>query len=453
MDHMKMHKREQGHHSLSSKDTEFENESSLRKLLKKERDHLQKLKKYESNGSSRNEEISNSYFSKHPRIRSSGLDESDRYSRSHERDKHNKHSCEEAESDKWSKRQRNHTGKSSEREVSSHGLYRRESGEWSESENSNSLKFEDRDSDSLHKCYKESALLKDDREKEEYSYSRYLGRENSVEYNEDVTSLNRKHSMAVLHHNEIVIDPQIRRKFAEACASFLRASLNRKPSTSRTNKQHMEYSERVAVAQRSSERFHITHRSPYTSDSDAQKDEASKCCRSEKRRRKSRHDHDEWGKSSRPYDSDVAYKGRSDKTCHKSQSRRSRYSHNHKRKIERKSDPVTIYKRRIKKIQEQCKKEKDPGIRRALLSLHEIHCRECLLYLRKPDAHPDYGKEYRMFAQQKAKSILEIRGDPYTFDYYLEWRKYWPLRMNELLEESWEIKKQKCINILSQKKK
>ncbi|KAG7160520.1 uncharacterized protein LOC121876070 [Homarus americanus] len=138
--------------------------------------------------------------------------------------------------------------------------------------------------------------------------------------------------------------------------------------------------------------------------------------------------------------------------CHKSHPQRHRHASKETRKHTRRDfDPIGIYRNTLDKVKQQCKMESDPVIRRALLTLLDVHKRECSLYLEKPDAHPDYSKEYKVFLCRKRQNIIELTGDPDTFDFYGEWRKYWPPRMNTLLEESWEEKKKKCINIISQK--
>ncbi|XP_066937890.1 uncharacterized protein [Macrobrachium rosenbergii] len=113
-------------------------------------------------------------------------------------------------------------------------------------------------------------------------------------------------------------------------------------------------------------------------------------------------------------------------------------------------EPFTESVRRIRK---ECQKEKDPIFRDALLELFNTHVRECELYLRKPDAHPDYAKEYRLFLGKKRDSIMSLGGDPGSFDYLKEWGQFWPLRMFELFQKSWEANKTQCLSMMTSKRK
>ncbi|XP_064103589.1 uncharacterized protein LOC135213552 [Macrobrachium nipponense] len=113
-------------------------------------------------------------------------------------------------------------------------------------------------------------------------------------------------------------------------------------------------------------------------------------------------------------------------------------------------EPFTESVRRIRK---KCQMEKDPIFRDALLDLFNTHVHECELYLYKPDAHPDYSKEYRLFLVKKRASIMSLGGDPESFDYLKEWERFWPSRMFELFQESWEAKKTQCLSMMTSKRK
>ncbi|XP_066937888.1 uncharacterized protein [Macrobrachium rosenbergii] len=113
-------------------------------------------------------------------------------------------------------------------------------------------------------------------------------------------------------------------------------------------------------------------------------------------------------------------------------------------------EPFTESVRRIRK---ECQKEKDPIFRDALLDLFNTHVHECELYLHKPDAHPDYSKEYRLFLVKKRDSIMSLGGDPESFDYIKEWEQFWPPRMFELFQESWKSKKTQCLSMMTLKRK
>nr|XP_045610090.1 uncharacterized protein LOC123765507 isoform X1 [Procambarus clarkii] len=430
---LKIHKQERRRcTSHSSKETELESDNSSRKLLKKGREHSQKfsdsVRLIREQRYSRDSDRNNFDFQKHHRridgyasnfpSCSSYYDETDSYSRGHE-----------AASERLYKRQRSHSGRSNIREDISHRHERRESFEWNESESNSSGRFEERDSDSSYKYYGK-VLLKDD--EKSYSYYRDHERENYLDR---------------------VISDQ--RKFANTCVSFSSDSLCQRTNRIQMNNTYLDSenwniqdSERVELPQCSSEGRGIDYKRSYTPDYDSHEDGFAKYSSSKKRLRHSGHNH-KLRKSSRQYDSEEASRSRHDASYSKSHSASSRSGH--ARKIEQGSDPTAIYNCSNKEIREQCKKVKDRAVRRALLSLHEAHYRECILYLRQPDAHPDYSKEYRIFSQLKVNDILDLGGDPCAFDYHFEWKRYWPYRMNELLKESWEIKKNKCLQILFQK--
>ncbi|XP_064103606.1 uncharacterized protein LOC135213566 [Macrobrachium nipponense] len=106
-----------------------------------------------------------------------------------------------------------------------------------------------------------------------------------------------------------------------------------------------------------------------------------------------------------------------------------------------------------RRIRKQCQKERDPISQDALVGLFSTHARECELYLDKPDAHPDYFKEYRLFLDKKRDFIMKLGGDPGTYDYIKEWGKIWPSRLYDLFQKSWEVKKKECLSMISSKRK
>ncbi|XP_068221170.1 uncharacterized protein [Palaemon carinicauda] len=119
----------------------------------------------------------------------------------------------------------------------------------------------------------------------------------------------------------------------------------------------------------------------------------------------------------------------------------------------RSSGALDAFTKSIRKIRKQCQKEKDSVIRDALLDLFSTHVHECDLYLAKPDAHPDYSKEYRLFLEKKRGFIVSLGGDPDSYDYIKDWEKFWPTRMFDLFKESWESKKKQCTSMISSRRK
>lgn len=105
----------------------------------------------------------------------------------------------------------------------------------------------------------------------------------------------------------------------------------------------------------------------------------------------------------------------------------------------------------MRKIRKQCEGESSSIVRRALLSLLKVHERECEMYLKKPEAHPDYMKEYREFVDQKTKSIVDLGGDPNGYDFGQDWKKHWPAQMYKHFQESWNSKMHSCTSLLQQK--
>ena len=73
------------------------------------------------------------------------------------------------------------------------------------------------------------------------------------------------------------------------------------------------------------------------------------------------------------------------------------------------------------------------------------------MYLRKPEAHPDYNKEYRKFLDRKSRCIIELGGDPNDYDFEQEWKKYWSEQITSLFRESWDAKMHKCTFFLQKK--
>ncbi|MPC11615.1 Splicing factor 3A subunit 2 [Portunus trituberculatus] len=127
-----------------------------------------------------------------------------------------------------------------------------------------------------------------------------------------------------------------------------------------------------------------------------------------------------------------------------------RYSFNH-HKSGREEDPKTSVIRSIKKIRKQCEEESNSTVRRALLALLKVHQKECDMYLRKPEAHPDYIKEYRVFLDKKSRSIIDLGGDPNDYDFQENWKKYWPTQLARLFRQSWDTKMHKCTSMLLKK--
>lgn len=105
----------------------------------------------------------------------------------------------------------------------------------------------------------------------------------------------------------------------------------------------------------------------------------------------------------------------------------------------------------IRKTKKQCKRESSSAVRRALLSLLEVHERECKMYLEKPEAHPNYNMGYREFVDQKTKSIVDLGGDPNDYDFEQDWKKYWPVQMYKLFLESWNTKMRLCTSLIQKK--
>ncbi|RXG58873.1 hypothetical protein Avbf_09612 [Armadillidium vulgare] len=85
----------------------------------------------------------------------------------------------------------------------------------------------------------------------------------------------------------------------------------------------------------------------------------------------------------------------------------------------------------------------------AVANLWEAHSREREMYRKHPENHPDHDRVKRMWL-----NIMSSQGLN-TFDQSILqfWWEYWPKKMEELIEESWEEKKLKCLAILSSKRK
>lgn len=114
-------------------------------------------------------------------------------------------------------------------------------------------------------------------------------------------------------------------------------------------------------------------------------------------------------------------------------------------------DPKTSVIHSIKKIRKQCEEESNSIVRRALLALLKVHQRECDMYLKKPEAHPDYNKEYRVFLDKKSRSIMDLGGNPNDYNFQEDWKKYWPTQLARLFRQSWDTKMHKCTSMLLKK--
>ncbi|XP_068243311.1 uncharacterized protein [Palaemon carinicauda] len=88
----------------------------------------------------------------------------------------------------------------------------------------------------------------------------------------------------------------------------------------------------------------------------------------------------------------------------------------------------------------------------ALMSLRDVHNKECEVYRKQPNAHPDYDKEFRMYRDKKFKCIIEIGGDPITYDIKKDWEEFWKTRLEQLLEFTWTSRRDKCLEMLHQSK-
>lgn len=392
---------------------------------------------------------------------------------------------EEDDSESWDIDQMSYMGKACKKETNNQRLYKRENEHsvcWNQDESNSSWNE-----------------LGDGEVRDQYMTGDINERNLKTESTENYTkvigsgpSVSRKVSIAdLVARSGVMINEDIRRKFAKACVSFLK-NLNQIPSSNETidsdmipDDWHCRYSGRDAVPPYRRKRSYSQNGSSFISDFDPAQTGFARY-RSRTRSRNSRkknfyeqystadadtqygqdwscspeigYNSDEWycdqnsrySSGSRPYSSgrhcrehDVLYSA--------SHSQRHRHSSNDTEAVEKEEDPTVIFRLSSEKIRKQCERERDPAIRRALLSLFDAHDHECLLYLKQPDAHPDYNKEYRMFVQQKIKSIIELGGDPNTFNFHFEWRKYWPTRMNDLFRENWEMKMQQCTSFLSQK--
>lgn len=53
-------------------------------------------------------------------------------------------------------------------------------------------------------------------------------------------------------------------------------------------------------------------------------------------------------------------------------------------------------------------------------------------YREKPESHPDYAKEWKLFWARRFKELLESNEDPNNYDYKPEWIEFWLTRMEEL---------------------
>ena len=90
---------------------------------------------------------------------------------------------------------------------------------------------------------------------------------------------------------------------------------------------------------------------------------------------------------------------------------------------------------------------------KALLTLGEIHNKEIELYKKNPKSHPDYVKEYKIYATVKAERA-QVTGDITDMKQVEEeWEGYWNYRLVGLLEESWVSKREECLAALRRGKK
>ncbi|XP_066979662.1 uncharacterized protein [Macrobrachium rosenbergii] len=86
----------------------------------------------------------------------------------------------------------------------------------------------------------------------------------------------------------------------------------------------------------------------------------------------------------------------------------------------------------------------------ALMSLRDVHNKECGVYRKNPKAHPDHEKEFRIYRDKKMQCIIGLGGDPNTYDVTKDWEAHWPHRLEQLLELSWISKRDKCLEVLKQ---
>lgn len=89
----------------------------------------------------------------------------------------------------------------------------------------------------------------------------------------------------------------------------------------------------------------------------------------------------------------------------------------------------------------------------ALITLREVHDKECEMYRTNSSLHPLIGFEYERFCEKKTGNILALGGDPSQYDVTDEWRIFWTKRLEELLEQSWAVKMKQCLEVLSSGKK
>ncbi|KAG0729577.1 hypothetical protein GWK47_003434 [Chionoecetes opilio] len=114
-------------------------------------------------------------------------------------------------------------------------------------------------------------------------------------------------------------------------------------------------------------------------------------------------------------------------------------------------DPRKLVSRSIRNIRKQCEEETDPIVHHALLVLLDVHERECDMYLKKPDAHPDYNKEYRIFLDTRTRCIINLGGDPNGYDFQSDWKRYWPAQITRVFREGWETNMHKCTQMLQKR--
>ncbi|XP_064086615.1 uncharacterized protein LOC135201549 [Macrobrachium nipponense] len=88
----------------------------------------------------------------------------------------------------------------------------------------------------------------------------------------------------------------------------------------------------------------------------------------------------------------------------------------------------------------------------ALMSLRDVHNKECKVYRKNPKAHPDHEKEFRIYRDKKMQCIIGLGGDPNSYDVTKDWEAFWPNRLEQLLELSWISKRDKCLKVLKQSK-
>ena len=88
------------------------------------------------------------------------------------------------------------------------------------------------------------------------------------------------------------------------------------------------------------------------------------------------------------------------------------------------------------------------GTTQALETLREVHENECARYRKNPTIHPSYKKEKNLYIDRMSQQAFNAGRNPFQCDLTKGFDKFWKVRQEELFEEAWGDKRNRCLDML-----